>query len=445
MTPPPPAPPAAGTDGLEADLVGIVGAEHVLADPDVTASYGTDWTRRWSARPRALVRPADTAQVAAVVAACARHGVALVPQGGNTGLVGGGVPRSDGLMVVLSTRRLTRLDPVETATAQAEVVAGAGVTLAVLDAHAHAAGWHYGVDLAARDTATIGGTVATNAGGLHVVGHGDTRAQVLGVEAVLADGSVVSRLGGLAKDNGGYDLSRLLVGSEGTLGVVTAVRVRLVPLPEHPPQVTLVGLPDVASMLPLLRQRGLTAAEMFDDEGMRAVCEVAGLAPPLARAWPFYLLLETSELPALPEDADAVVDPRMWAYRDRQAESVAALGVPHKLDVCLPVAGLPAFMAALPAALERARAPRTFVYGHVGDGNLHVNVLGLAEDDEELERAVLPLVAEHGGSIAAEHGVGVAKTAWLHLSRSPAELAAMRRIKDALDPDGVLNPGVLLA
>jgi FAD/FMN-containing dehydrogenase len=416
-------------------------------------SYGTDWTRRWAATPRAVVRPASTDEVARVVRACAAHGVAIVPQGGNTGLVGGGVPRGDGAMVVLSTTRLTRLDPVETATSRAEVVAGAGVTLTALDEHARRSGWQYGVDLAARDTATIGGTVATNAGGLRVVGNGDTRAQVLGVEAVLADGSVVSRLGGLAKDNGGYDLSRLLVGSEGTLGVVTAVRVRLVPIPANPPHVTLIGLPDLASALPLLHQVGLTAAETFDDAGMQAVCEVAGLTPPFARSWPVYLLLETAELPDLPTaadggDLDAVVDPRMWAYRDRQAEVVASLGVPHKLDVCLPVAGLPAFVDALGPVLDQvvAAAPgaRSFVYGHVGDGNLHINVLGLPDDDESLDEAVLTLVAAHHGSIAAEHGVGVAKVAWLHLSRSTAELAAMREIKRAFDPSGILNPGVLL-
>jgi FAD/FMN-containing dehydrogenase len=434
---------------FESALAGALGAEHVHTDPDVVDAFGTDWTRRWSGRPRVVVRPGSTDDVVAVVRLCREHGVPLVPQGGNTGLVGGAVPRGDGVMAVLSTVRLQRLDPVDASSGH--VVAGAGVTLGDLQRHVRAAGFAYGVDLAARDTATIGGNVATNAGGLHVVGHGDTRRQVVGVEAVLADGSVVSRLGGLLKDNGGYDLGQLLVGSEGTLGVVTAVRLRLHPAPSAPPVVTLVGLPSLAAALPLLRQDGLTAAELVDAGGMRLVREVAGLPAATAREWPVYLLLETAALPELPdlvdgEPIEAVVDDRVWEYRERQPEAIATLGVPHKLDVCLPVAGLPAFAAALPGVVAAATGDRAelFVYGHVGDGNLHVNLAGLDAHDERADEAVLRLVAEHGGSIAAEHGVGVAKVAWLHLSRSAAEIAAMRAVKHAVDPENVMNPGVLL-
>ena len=207
---------------------------------------------------------------------------------------------------------------------------------------------------------------------------------------------MVSRLGGLAKDNGGYDLSRLLVGSEGTLGGrhrgARAARARSRRAPRTSPS---SACPHLSAALPLLQQRGLTAAETFDDAGMTAVCEVAGLPLPTARAWPVYLLLETAELPDLPplpdgSEPDAVVDPRMWAYRDRQAEVVASLGVPHKLDVCLPVAGLPAFVDALEPVLADVLAgvpgARSFVYGHVGDGNLHINVLGLPEDDADARR-----------------------------------------------------------
>src|SRR5579872_2831962 len=214
-------------DTLLAELVAIAGQEHVLTDPDVVAGYTTDWTRRFSGAALAVVRPSGTAEVAAVLRACARHGTPVVPQGGNTGLVGGSVPAPSGGggAVVLSTRRLRRLDPVDTLSGQ--VTAGAGVTIAELRAHAARAGLEYGVDLAARDSATVGGTIATNAGGIQTIRYGHTRAQLLGVEAVLADGSVISRLGGIQSDNTGYELAQLLAGSEGTLGIVTAARLRL--------------------------------------------------------------------------------------------------------------------------------------------------------------------------------------------------------------------------
>lgn len=431
---------------LISDLRDAVGAAHVLTDPDVTASFGTDWTRAWSAIPLAVVRPSTTEQVARVLQICGRHRTPVVPQGGNTGLVGGGVPHGDRTAVVLSTTRLTELGPVDLATQT--VAAGAGVTLADLDAHARRAGYRYAVDLAARDSATVGGMVATNAGGLRVVGFGDTRRQVAGLEAVLADGSVLRRMKPLAKDNGGYDLSQLMTGSEGTLGVVTAARLRLIPLPAHAPSVTLIGLSSVQEAVDLIaqaRRRGdLTAAEMIRAEGMAVVREVCGLTQPLQHEHAVYLLLETDELPELPEDADAAVDPRMWEYRDRQAEAVAARGVPFKLDVCLPIADISEFLDRLDD-LPDTQGREVHVYAHLGDGNLHINLLDVDETTgDRLDEQVLTLVAHFGGSIAAEHGVGVHKTKWLHLSRSVEEIAAMRALKNALDPHGVLNPGVLL-
>src|SRR4051812_38153216 len=212
--------------GIASRLAEVVGEAHVLVDDDVRAPYETDWTRRFSGSAAAVVRPADTEQVAAVLRACADAGAAVVPQGGTTGMVGGGVPRGRD-QVVLSLSRLTALGEVDRATAQ--VSAGAGVTLAALQDAARAAGLDAGVDFAARDTATVGGLAATDAGGIRAVRHGTVRARVAGVEAVLADGTIVSRMSGLLKDNAGYDLPALLVGSEGTLGVITAVRWRLVP------------------------------------------------------------------------------------------------------------------------------------------------------------------------------------------------------------------------
>ncbi len=445
-------------DALLAELTAIAGAEHVLTDPDVTAGYATDWTRRFHGVALCVVRPGDADQVAGVLLACARHGAPVVPQGGNTGLAGGGVPGAAGA-VVLSARRLRRLDPVDTLAAQ--VTAGAGVTIAELRAHAAKAGLEYGVDLASRDSATVGGTIATNAGGIATIRYGPTRAQLLGLEAVLADGTVVSRLGGIQADNTGYDLTGLLAGSEGTLGVITAARLRL--RPAEPPTLTvLAGLPGIeaaaamtariSSLLP-----GVRAAEYFEAAGLALVRAHTGLPAPLGRDYPAYLLVDAAatgddaeRLMALPELADAAVAmdaqarERLWAYRERHTESISAAGIPHKLDVALPPARLAAFRAELDDVIAKADA-RAIVFGHIGVGNLHVNVLGPGPEDDSADDAVLRLAAEQGGTISAEHGIGRAKAAMLYLSRSAGEIAAMRAIKRALDPTGLLNPGVLFA
>ncbi len=443
-------------DALLAELTAIAGPEQVLTDPDVTAGYETDWTRRFRGVARCVVRPGDTGQVARVLLACARHGTPVVPQGGNTGLVGGGVPPAGGA-VVLSARRLRRLDPVDTLAAQ--VTAGAGVTIAELRAHAAKVGLEYGVNLASRDSATVGGTIATNAGGVQTIRYGRTRAQLLGLEAVLADGSVVSRLGGIQADNTGYDLTQLLAGSEGTLGVITAARLRL--WPAEPPTLTvLAGLPGIeaavavaARMMSLLP--GVRAAEYFEAAGLALVRAHTGLPAPLDRDYPAYLLVDAAAgeddaerlvvLPELTEAAvamDAQARAGLWAYRERHTESISAAGVPHKLDVALPAPRLAAFRAAVDDVIAEADA-RAIVFGHIGVGSLHVNVLGPGPGDDSVDEAVLRLAAEHGGTISAEHGIGRAKVAMLHLSRSPAEIAAMRAIKRALDPAGLLNPGVL--
>jgi FAD/FMN-containing dehydrogenase len=431
-----------GWVSLESDLREALGAQHAITDPELTTPYGTDWTGRWSAPVRVVARPANAAGVVAVVRAARTHGVPIVTQGGNTGLVGGSVPRPGQDAVVLCTTRIETIGDVDPRSGQ--LTAGAGATLASVQQQAREARRTYGVDLAARDSATIGGTVASNAGGVRVCRYGDTRHQVIGVEAVLADGSVVSRLGGLAKDSTGYDLSGLLVGSEGTLGVVTAVR-----LSTHPATtqgtVALVGCRDVDEALAHLADNPAPwAAEVMFADGVDLVRRVADLPAPLARDWPVLLLLETADLPILPDDADAAVDPRLWEYRERHTEALATLAtelsIPHKMDVALPLDRLGAFLAELPAT---TRPHPTYVWGHLAEGNLHVNVLNVTPDNP-VDVAVLRLAASYGGSIAAEHGVGVAKADLLHLTRSEAEIAAMRAVKRALDPDGLLNPGVLL-
>jgi FAD/FMN-containing dehydrogenase len=446
---------------LTGDLAALVGADHVVDDADVRAAYEVDWTGRFHGQAGAVVRPGSVEEVAAVVGWCVERGVAIVPQGGNTGLVGGAVPAGAAAgAIVLSTRRLDRLEPVDVLAGQ--VTAGAGVALARLHAHAGAAGWGFGVDLGARDTATIGGMVATNAGGIRVLRHGTMRAQVLGVEAVLGTGAVVGHLGGLVKDNTGYDLAGLLVGSEGTLGVVTAARLRLVPfLPDR--VVVLAAVPTVAEAMALVAELratvdGLDAIEALLGDGLDLACQQLGLPRPYDAGGDVALLTEWAghgEPPAAfakalapyPSAAatDALGRSRLWRYREEFATAIARLGVPHKLDVTLPAAALATFVAALPGEVARvAPNARLHLFGHLGDGNLHVNVTGLEPDDEAVDDAVLRLVAAAAGSISAEHGVGRAKVSWLHLSRSPAELTSFAAIKHALDPARILNPGVVL-
>jgi FAD/FMN-containing dehydrogenase len=443
-------------------LAEVVGPDNVLVDPDVVVSYVSDWTGRFTGSTPAVVRPGSTAEVAEIVRRCREHGIALVPQGGNTGLVGGGIPLHG--EVVLSLGRLDRLEAVDPLAGQ--VTAGAGVPVAAVRRAAAEAGWAYGVDLASRDTATVGGGVATNAGGLRVLRYGDTRAQVLGVEAVLGSGATISHLGGLLKDNTGYHLPGLLCGSEGTLGVVTAVRLRLVP-PAPCRVVALVAFvgTDRAVEAAGVLRRGLatlSAAELLLGPGLELVCRVTGAAAPFATTHPAYLLVEAAaatdpldELSAVIGSLEGVVDvavatdsvraAELWRYREAHPEVVNTLGAPHKLDVTLPAGALSTFVDRVPGVVSTALPQaRTWLWGHIGDGNVHVNVTGVAPDDERVDEAVFALTASSGGSISAEHGIGTAKRRWLHLNRSQAEIAAFRALKAALDPDNVLNPYVLL-
>ena len=447
-------------------LRAAVGASHVLTDPDLRASYETDWTRRWHGDALAVVRPASTDEVIGVMVACAEVGAAVIPQGGNTGLVGASVPRAEAIrpQVVVSTLRLRDLEPIEELAG--EVIAGAGVTLAALQAHARASGFGFGVDLGARDSATIGGMIATNAGGIHVLRHGPMRAQLLGVEAVLADGSVVRRLPGMVKDNTGYHLPSLLAGSEGTLAIITRAHLHLVPLRPRR-AVALLGFADVADAVALagdLRRSmpELAAAELFFDAGMELVLGHSRVGRPFGTRHPVYLLVEVdadvdptdllaSGIGDAPGVADAVVAAdeagrsRLWALRERHTEAIGAEGIAHKLDIAVPVARLAEFVARVTTDVEEARpGSATYLYGHVCEGNLHVGIIGPSPEDEAVDDAVMRLTIELGGSVSAEHGIGVAKVGWLEADRGEADVAAMRAIKLGLDPGWILNPGVLL-
>jgi FAD/FMN-containing dehydrogenase len=410
-----------------------------------------------------VVRPADVVEVAAVVTACRAHHVAIVPQGGNTGLVGGSVPHEG--EVVLSTARLALVGEVDRA--GMTVVAGAGATLARLQAAARASGVAFGVDLGARDTATVGGMVATNAGGLNVVRFGAMRAQVLGIEAVLGDGTLVRHLAGLRKDNTGYDLPGLLCGSEGTLGVVTAATLRLVPSYDEV-ATAMIGFESVAAAVRagaalVSGLEALNAVEIMFDDGLALVAAHLGVALPPASRAPAVLLVEAAAAEDPTADlADAVASldgcvaepavarsaadrDRLWRLREAHPEAAAALGVVVKLDVTVPLGAIPDLHRRVRAAVERlAPAATVLLYGHVGDGNTHVNVVGPGVDSDAIEDAVLAIVVELGGSISAEHGIGVAKRRWLPRARSAGDIAAFRAIKRALDPDGIMNPNVLL-
>jgi FAD/FMN-containing dehydrogenase len=440
----------------------IVGSRHLLVDPDVRAPYEVDWSRRWSGEATAVVRPANVNEVSAVLSVCNRHRIACVPQGGRTGLVAGGVPY-DGAIVV----SLERLDSVGPADYDAgHLTVGAGVSLGVVQQTAARNGWEFGVDLAARDIATIGGVIATNAGGMRVVRHGQMRAQVLSLEVVLADGSVLPGSGLAVKDNAGYDISQLIVGTEGTLGIVTAATLKLVrALPER--VAALIGVGSLAAALSLVGKLrrgsgGLDAAEFIQESAMDLVCRHLGRSCPIRRSrWyvlvecasdvdPTDAMVEAIESSAVPDEIAVAVDvsarQSLWQLREQLPEAIATLGIPHKLDVGLPFSKLDEFSEQAGPAVTAATSPsaQTFLFGHLGEGNVHVNVTGVSPEDERVDDAVLRLVARLGGNIASEHGVGRAKAPWLHLVRTSAEIRAMHSLKTALDPNWILNPGAVI-
>jgi FAD/FMN-containing dehydrogenase len=365
--------------------------------------------------------------------------------------------------IVLSTARLARLDRPDAATGQVRV--GAGVTLAALQGLAREEGWDAGLDLGARDSATIGGLVACDAGGARAIRYGTARARVAGLHAVLPEGGRVDRMNGLLKDNAGLDLTGLLIGSEGTLGVITEVLWRLV-APPGELTAALIPLDSVATAVELTgllraRVRTLEAIELMTGPCVDLSLAYLDQSSPIRPA-PFSVLVEceadddslgtlASSLDqlGLGDDAAIAVDPtgrdRLRRIREALPEAIAADGLSHKFDIGVPAAGLVRFLDHLdPLVQEAAPGARLLYFGHLGDGNLHVNVLGPGPADEAIDAAVLTWVAECGGTISAEHGIGLHKAAYLSLVRSPAEIDAMWTIKRALDPHLLLNPGAIL-
>jgi FAD/FMN-containing dehydrogenase len=460
-------------------LRATVGAAHVLTDGDLSA-WQSDWRKRWHGKALAVVRPGSTDEVAAVVRACAAQGVPIVPQGGNTGLVGGGVPDASGRQVLLSLARLNRLRELDRA--NLTLVAEAGCVLQAVQEAADAAGLLFPLSLAAEGSCTIGGNLATNAGGTQVVRYGNARALCLGLEVVTSAGEVWHGLSGLRKDNTGYDLRDLFVGSEGTLGIITAATLALHPKPAAAMTALASSgsLESCVALLSLAHERlgpGLTGFEVMNAFSLALVARhMPQLRQPLAPA-PWTVLVELSDsegeaharerFEGLLGDAlerglidDAAVaetlaqSHTMWHLRESIPLAQAEEGLNIKHDIALPVSRIPAFCAGTGDALERAVPGMRLVnFGHLGDGNLHYNVQApeggdaaafLREREHEINAIVYDAVRAHGGSISAEHGIGVLKRDELPHYKDPTALALMRAVKQALDPQGLLNPGRVL-
>ena len=472
---------------VASDLVVSVLARIHAIRPDMVsqeasdlAEYGRDWTRVVAPAPSAIAFPRSTEEVSKLLAICNEAGVAIVPSGGRTGLAGGAVAASG--EIVLSLSRMRRIDAVDELGGTVRVQAGA-VTEAV---HQHCAplGYTWPVDFASKGSSTVGGNIATNAGGVRVIRYGLTRQWVLGLEVVLASGEVLEIGGALEKNNTGLDLRQLFIGSEGTLGVVTEATLKLARLPGAT-AVMLLGVADVASVLKLFRearsaQFTLAAYEFFSQQCLARVLSHRLLRPPIAEPCNYYVLIEAEGEGSTEADAARLrekLEPwiasvfdaglardgtlaqhggearDLWALREGISESLSATGLPHKNDVALPIARLDAFCNELDDVfLKRYPGWEICLFGHVGDGNLHINVMKPDDLDraefftktKEADRDLFALVQRHHGSISAEHGIGLLKKPFLSYSRSEAEMAVMREVKRALDPRGTLNPGKVI-
>ena len=437
----------------------LVGASHVSTDPDVLAGRSVDHTGRYRGRASALVRPGSADEVAEVLRVCRDAGTHVTIQGGRTSLVAGTVPEHDD--VLLSTERLRAISDVDTTERRIEV--GAGATLAAVQRAASAAGLVFGVDLAARDTATVGGMASTNAGGLRTVRYGNMGNQVIGLDVALPDGSVVRRHSRVRADNTGYDLPALFVGAEGTLGVITALDLRLHPDPPH--RVTAVcGFEQLGALVDagrLFRDLdGIAALELIDGRASTLADEHLGVAAPVHGDWLLLVELasdhdQTERLADALEGVrtcgepavgvDLAAQQRLWRVRESLTEVVGLYGPPVKFDVSLPLSAVAAFARDADALLQRHVPDAVGVlFGHIGEGNLHLNVLRCDEDQErDLYAAMMALIAECGGNVSSEHGVGSRKRRYIGMSREAADIAAMRTLKTAFDPTGYLNAAVL--
>jgi len=470
------APPA----DLIARFASIVGREHALTDPDMQLPYLREWRDAWVGRSALVLRPGSVDEVSKILALANDTRTAVVPQGGNTGLVGGQIPFESGAEVVVSMSRLKRVRSVDAAGYALTVEAG--MTLAEVQAAAAAAGRLFPLSLPSEGTCQLGGNLSTNAGGVGALAYGVARSLVLGLEVVLADGRVWNGLKALKKDNTGYDLKDLFIGAEGTLGIITAAVLRLFPKPAER-ATAFVALDRIEKALDLfaLAQdaagRGLTAFE-FIPAGMMAmiVRNIPGARAPFATPYPWTVLIELSGFKAdgasqvLLESAlgeasekglieDAVIAASLgqardfWRLREAVSEAQKPEGGNYKHDISVPVHRIPEFIARANAAVEKiCPGCRPLAQGHFGDGNVHYNVLqpaGMARGEygryrEDIVAAVHGIATDMDGSISAEHGIGRMKRGELAKVKSPLDLELMRNIKAVFDPNGIMNPGKVL-
>lgn len=441
-----------------AQLKEQLGERWVIDDPQLIRSYGVDWTGRFHGTVLCVVRPINTWQIQRVLEIARNCHTPVYVHGGNTGLAGGATPVKPGIVVTMQRFDQVEIDPISKT-----ALVGAGCQLDKVNQSAAQYGLQFAVDIASRGSATIGGMVATNAGGIHVIRHGSTRHQLLGIEAVFGTGNVVSRLEGLFKDNSGYDWPSLLCGSEGTLAIITQVVIKLIDIPCDR-VVSLIGmetLQDAVSLQARLRQRfdNLDAIEFMTAEGIELVGDIDHKSWPLKNLYPIVLLVELAgkevssmDLAEFLDGSDLVHDAvfaedsladSLWYWRELHSEAISKVGVPHKFDVSFSPQAIPSFVDAVDQFLaEEYEQVKVIFFGHLGDGNVHVNLLG---DDlnDDLDEAILALVASFSGSISAEHGIGRAKAKFLSLTRSPQDIDAMLTIKRALDPSRILSPGVI--
>lgn len=460
-------------------MAGIVGARNIIAEPDAMLPYLKEWRDLFRGQATAVVRPGSTEEVAAIVRLAAETGTTLVPQGGNTGLVGGQIPVAEGREIILS---LQRLDKVRAVDAEGDtMIVEAGVTLQRAQEAAEAAGRLFPLSLASEGTCTIGGNLSTNAGGTAVIAYGNARELCMGLEVVLADGRIWNGLRQLRKDNTGYDLKNLFIGAEGTLGVITAAVLKLFPLPAAR-ATAFLALPGPAEALALLNAAKagaggtLTTFELMPRIGLDFVLRhAAGTRDPLAEPSPWYVLMEVSAQSAAGLDdavesflgealengliTDAVLAGSLeqrkdfWKLREMLSEVQRFEGGSIKHDISVPLHATPDFLARAIATVE-AMIPgcRAVAFGHLGDGNIHFNVSQPVGADkeaflarwEEVNHAVHAIVTEMHGSISAEHGIGRLKRYLLPGVKDPVELALMKTLKATLDPQGILNPGAVL-
>lgn len=449
----------------------VVGDRHVLTDPSDLQSWGTDWTRVFEPRPMCVVKPASTEEVSRLLAYCWSNELAVTPSGGRTGLCAGAVATHGEVVINLS--RMNRIIDVDAI--GLTLTAEAGVTTEALQEAAKSKGLFFPLDLASKGSCQIGGNIATNAGGVKLIRYGGTREQVLGLEVVLANGDVLDMNVALRKNNSGYDLKHLFIGSEGTLGIVTKAVLRLMPKPRNL-QLAIMATDEFVKIPEILRKSSLagvsiTAFEFFTEVAHRIVLKhLPGARTPFQELSKFYVLLEVEQPGAEPEieslletlfEAGLISDASIatnstqfkefWGLRENITESLAAHGQVRKNDISLAIDKLDGFVKSLEALLvtKKPKDMDLVLFGHIGDGNLHINYVSPKSRDSQefhkearaIEEDVFKLLAKFKGSISAEHGIGLTKKKDLHFTRTPDEVSWMKKTKAVFDPKGILNPG----